>query len=145
EDVAEDENRKSYARQDTYEGYLRKWILPRWKSYRLPDVKAVQVEQWLKSLLLAPGSKAKLRNIMSALYSRAIRWEWATRNPITHVRQSAKRRKTPIILNIVQIKDFLLNLKEPARTAVFLDVSSGLGWESCLGSNGKTWTSKSSK
>src|SRR5437763_12497831 len=49
------------------------------------------------------GSKAKLRNIMSALYSHAIRWEWATRNPITHVRQSAKRRTTPIILNIVQI------------------------------------------
>ncbi len=72
EDVAEDENRKSYATQDTYEGYLRKWILPRWKSYRLPDVKAVQVEQWLKSLPLAPGSKAKLRNIMSALYSHAI-------------------------------------------------------------------------
>ena len=133
EDVAEDENRKSYATQDTYEGYLRKWILPRWKSYRLPDVKAVQVEQWLKSLPLAPGSKAKLRNIMSALYSHAIRWEWATRNPITHVRQSAKRRTTPIILNIVQIKDFLLNLKEPARTAVFLDVSSGLRVGELLG------------
>jgi len=28
-----------------YEGYLKKWILPRWKSYRLQDVKAVQVEQ----------------------------------------------------------------------------------------------------
>ena len=48
-EVAEDENRKSYATQDTYEGYLKKWILPRWKSYRLQDVKSVQVEQWLKS------------------------------------------------------------------------------------------------
>jgi hypothetical protein len=38
EKIAEDENRKSYATQDTYQGYLRKWILPRWKSYRLPDV-----------------------------------------------------------------------------------------------------------
>jgi hypothetical protein len=43
--------------------------------YELPvrasmqEVKAVQVEQWLKSLPLAPGSKAKVRNIMSALYS----------------------------------------------------------------------------
>jgi hypothetical protein len=49
---------------------------------------------------------------MSALYSHAIRWEWATRNPITHVRQSAKRRKTPLILTIVQIKAFL----SPDRT-----------------------------
>jgi integrase len=45
EDVAEDENRKAYATQDTYEGYLKKWILPRWRSYRLPDVKPVHVEQ----------------------------------------------------------------------------------------------------
>jgi integrase len=132
-DVAEDENRKSYATQDTYEGYLKKWILPRWKSYRLQDVKAVQVEQWLKSLPLAPGSKAKLRNIMSAVYSHAIRWEWATRNPITYVRQSAKRRRIPIVLTIEQIRAFLSNLKEPCLTAVLLDASSGLRVGELLG------------
>ncbi len=133
EDVAEDENRKSYATQDTYEGYLKKWILPRWKSYRLQDVKAVQVEQWLKSLPLAPGSKAKIRNIMSAVYSHAIRWEWATRNPIAYVRQSAKRRRIPIVLTIEQIKAFLSNLKEPCLTAVLLDASSGLRVGELLG------------
>ena len=133
EDVAEDENRKAYATQDTYEGYLKKWILPRWRSYRLPDVKPVHVEQWLKSLSLAPGSKAKIRNIMSALYSHAIRWEWATRNPLTHVRQSAKRRKIPLILSILQIKAFLSHLKEPCRTAVLLDASSGLRVGELLG------------
>src|SRR5438128_3364588 len=62
----EDESRKSYATQETYEGYLKKWILPRWQSYRLGDVKAMQVEDWLRSLPLARGSKAKIRNIMSA-------------------------------------------------------------------------------
>ena len=80
-------------RRIPHEGYLKKWILPRWKSYRLPDVKAVQVEQWLKSLPLAPGTKAKIRNIMSALYSHALRWEWATHNPITQVRQSGQTQK----------------------------------------------------
>jgi integrase len=133
EDIAEDDNRKSYATQDTYEGYLKKWILPRWKSYRLPDVKSVQVEQWLKSLALAPGSKAKIRNIMSALYSHAIRWEWASHNPITHVRQSAKRRKTPAVLTIEQIKSFLGHLEEPCRTAVLLDSASGLRVGELLG------------
>jgi hypothetical protein len=48
----------------TYQGYLSKWILPRWRSYRLTDVKPVQAEQWLKSLPLSKGSKAKIRNIM---------------------------------------------------------------------------------
>ncbi len=77
---AVEEDRKSYATQVTYEGYLGKWILPRWRSYRLSDVKAVDVEKWLKTLCfqktgtpLARGSKAKIRNIMSALYSHAIR------------------------------------------------------------------------
>jgi len=133
EDVAEDTDRKSYATQDTYEGYLKKWILPRWKSYRLRDVKSVPVEQWLKSLALAPGSKAKIRNIMSALYSHAIRWEWATHNPITHVRQSAKRSKTPVVLTIEQIKRFLSHLEEPCRTAVLLDAASGLRVGELLG------------
>lgn len=80
---AADDDRKSYATQVTYEGYLKKWILPRWGAYRLTDVKAVEVEKWLKTLCfkktgvpLARGSKAKIRNIMSVLYSHAIRWEW---------------------------------------------------------------------
>ena len=107
------EGRKSYATQETYEGYLKKWILPRWRSYRLGDVKTVQVEQWLHSVPLAQGSRAKIRNIMSALYSHAIRWEWTKHNPITAVRQSAKRSKVPIILTIEQIQALLPHLEEP--------------------------------
>jgi hypothetical protein len=76
--AGEDETRKSYSTQTTYAGYLRKWILPRWRSYRLADVRAVQVEEWLKSLALSRGTKAKIRNIMNALYSHAQRWEWTT-------------------------------------------------------------------
>jgi site-specific recombinase XerD len=86
----------------TYEGYLKKWILPRWRACRLTDIKATEVEKWLKSLCfpstsvpLARGSRAKIRNIMSALYSHAIRWEWTENNPITSVRQSAKGRERP--------------------------------------------------
>jgi integrase len=126
EESEEDEERKTYSTQETYEGYLKKWILPRWGSYRLVDVKAIQVEQWLKTLPLARGSKTKIRNIMSALYSHAIRWEWTDRNPITHVRQSAKRSKTPTVLSIPQIQTLLLKIKDPCRLAWFLDATSGL-------------------
>src|SRR6185295_6949759 len=64
--ISDDERRKSWSTQDTYDGYLRKWILPRWRSYRLSEVKAVAVEQWLKRLCfesgepLEKGSKAKI-------------------------------------------------------------------------------------
>jgi integrase len=133
EEFSGSEGRKSYATQDTYEGYLKKWILPRWRSYRLGDVKTVQVEQWLHSVPLAQGSRAKIRNIMSALYSHAIRWEWTKHNPITAVRQSAKRSKVPIILTIEQIQAVLPHLEEPCHTAVLLDVATGLRVGELLG------------
>jgi integrase len=128
-----EEGRKSYSTQETYEGYLKKWIVPRWGSYRLGDVKAVQVEQWLKTLPLARGSKAKARNIMSALYSHAIRWEWTDKNPITQVRQSAKRSKIPTVLSVEEIQRLFSCIKEPCRTAVILDAVSGLRVGELLG------------
>lgn len=129
----ESEGRKSFSTQFTYEGYLNKWILPRWQSYLLSEVKSVKVEEWLRSLPLARGSKAKIRNIMSALYSHAIRWEWATANPITHVRQSAKRSHIPTVLTPTQLQAFLTHLTEPARTAVLLGASTGLRVGELLG------------
>jgi len=70
--VDSDENeRKSWSTQDTYDGCLTKWILPRWRSYRLSKVKAVAVELWLKILnfsdgvSLARGSKAKIKITLS--------------------------------------------------------------------------------
>ena len=131
--AGEDETRKSFSTQTTYAGYLRKWILPRWRSYRLTDVKAVQVEQWLKSLPVSRGTKAKIRNIMSALYSHAQRWEWTTSNPITHVRQSAKRSRVPTVLNPDELKGFLANLVDPAKTAVLLGALTGLRVGELLG------------
>jgi len=128
-----EEGRKSYSTQETYEGYLKKWIVPRWGSYRLGDVKAVQVEQWLKTVPLARGSRAKIRNIMSALYSHAIRWEWTDKNPITQVRQSAKRSKIPTVLSVEEIQRLFSCIKEPCRTAVILDAVSGLRVGELLG------------
>jgi integrase len=132
-EAGEDETRKAFSTQTTYQGYLKKWILPRWRSYRLADVKAVQVEQWLKSLLVSRGTKSKIRNIMSALYSHAQRWEWTTSNPIKHVRQSAKRSRVPIVLTPEQVKDFLAKLEDPAKTAVLLGALTGLRGGELLG------------
>lgn len=123
---ATEEGQKTYSTQYAYEIYLTSWILPRWRSYRLSDVKSVDVEAWLKTLPLARGSKAKIRNIMSALFSHAIRWEWTEKNPMTSVRQSAKRTRTPEVLTPVEITALLSELPEPLRTAAELDAFTGL-------------------
>jgi integrase len=127
-EASDDELRKSFSTQVTYQGYLTKWILPRWRSHRLTDV-----EQWLKSLPLSKGSKAKIRNIMSALYSHGMRWEWVTTNPIRHVRQSAKRSRVPTVLSPEQIKLLLEKLVDLPKTAVLLGASTGLRVGEILG------------
>ena len=124
---------KTRKTQVTYIGYFRKWILPRWGSYHVTEVKAVAVEQWLRSLKYANGSKAKARNIMSAVFNHAVRWEWLDVNPIRMVRQSAKRTRMPIVLSIEQIAALLRILKEPTRTMVFLAVFTGLRVGELLG------------
>jgi hypothetical protein len=74
---------------------LDKWILPRWRNCLLAEVKSVAVEEWLGKIPMAAGTKAKLRNIMSAIFNHAMRHKWAEKNPISLVRQSAKREVIP--------------------------------------------------
>jgi hypothetical protein len=57
-ELGKDSN-KDFATCQTYQGYFRKWILPRWGNYRLKDVKSVAIEEWLCSLDLFYDSKAQ--------------------------------------------------------------------------------------
>jgi hypothetical protein len=99
-----------------------------WGSYRLSAVKTVAVEAWLRTLSLAPGTKAKLRNIMSALFTHAMRYEWADRNPIKLVRQSAKRQSTPEVLTAEEIGALLDELEHdgPYYLIAFMATVTGL-------------------
>ncbi|MEO8726669.1 MAG: site-specific integrase [Acidobacteriaceae bacterium] len=63
---------------------------------------------------------------MSALYSHAIRWEWTEKNPITSVRQSAKRQKVPVVLTGEEIMAILKELPDPLQTIIELDAFTGL-------------------
>jgi len=102
------------------------WIVPRWGSYCLPDVKTVAVEEWLGNLFLAAGTKVKIRNVMSAVFNHAIRHEWLDRNPVSLVRQSAKRKCIPTVLEAAEIGALLTELKHPYRQMVFLASTTGL-------------------
>ena len=85
--------RKAYATVEAQESYLTLHILPKWKDYRLSEVKTVAVEQWLESFDLAPATTTKIRNIMSAVWSHGIRHEWLSFNPISKVRTSESDEK----------------------------------------------------
>jgi integrase len=119
-------SKKAFSTSQVCRVYLETWILPKWGEFRPSDVKAVAVEAWLHNLPLANGSKAKIRNIMSALFNHAIRHEWLVRNAITYVRQSAKRQRIPDILDVEELKKLLSELSQPCLTMVFLAATTGL-------------------
>jgi len=92
----------------------------------LDEVKTVAVEEWLAKLPMTAGTKAKLRNIMSAIFNHAMRHEWAEKNPISLVRQSAKRKAIPCVLDLAEVSALLTELKHPYRQMVFLAAATGL-------------------
>jgi hypothetical protein len=67
--------RLSHSTKRAYQGYLGKWIVPRWGDYLLPNIKAVEVELWLKHLERAAGTRCKIRNVMSVLFNHARRYD----------------------------------------------------------------------
>jgi len=156
--VDQGENGRAWSTCDRYVSYLDRWIGPRWGKEELTAIKAPIVEEWLKNLkfdttwrqknavrlarkakekekdmrLLAPASKARIRDLMSVLFNHAIRWEFTDRNPISGpnkgagVRQSAKRQNIPDILEVPEIQAIIAELELRERVLLFLDMATGL-------------------
>jgi integrase len=132
---------KAYSTRSRKTQLLNRWVLPRWGKMELRAIKTVAVEQWLKTLVtakfgkpkpLAGGTREKIRDAMSSIFNHAIRWEFNDRNPITGptkrsgVRVSAKRERTPDILEIQEVQLLLAALGVREKAMVFLDMPSGL-------------------
>src|SRR5262249_24182722 len=49
----------------------------------LQRVKTVEVERWLREATVSNGTRAKIKCVMSALFSHAVRWEFTSPNPIS--------------------------------------------------------------
>jgi integrase len=124
---------KTHSTKVTYEGYLNKWILPRWERYPLVRVNAGEVELWLRSLPLARSSCAKIRNLMSVVFNHGIRHEICDRNPIQLVRQSAKRKAVPVILSASEVQRLIAVLAIRERTLVLLAFGTGLRMSELFG------------
>jgi integrase len=132
---------KAYSTRNRKTQVLNRWVLPHWGKLELRAIKTVAVEQWLRTLvtskfgkpkLLAGGTREKIRDAMNCIFNHAIRWEFTDRNPITGpvkgsgVRVSAKRERTPDILEGQEMHLLLGALGIRERAMVFLDMPSGL-------------------
>jgi integrase len=112
------------------------FILPRWETTRMLDLKSVPVEDWLGALVstkkdrkpLENGTKQRIRNILSALFSHAQRYEFVPKgcNPITLVRQSGKRSRIPDILDPSEIRALWDGSEAREKAAIALNFGNGL-------------------
>lgn len=118
--------RKAFATIEAHRNYIDRYVRPTWGARKISEIRTVAVEQWLDSLPLAPGSRTKIRNIMSAVWSHGIRHEWFTFNPISKVRTSAKRLREPDVLNPEEFQSLLAQLEVREKAMVLLAGSTGL-------------------
>lgn len=118
--------RKAYATIQATGIYLKRHVEANWGSKRLQDIRTVDVEKWLHSLEYAPGTRSKIRNIMSALFNHAMRHEWIDRNPITKVRTSSKRLRETDVLTPGEFAALIPELELREKAMVMLAGSTGL-------------------
>jgi integrase len=121
-----EESGKRASTRHVYAGFLSVHVEPQWGKLRLDQVKAVTVEQWLRSLKHAPATKAKIRNIMSALFAHGRRYGMILTNPIQGVRCSAKRLKDPDVLTPAEFNSLVDELPQRERVMVLLAGTTGL-------------------
>jgi len=126
-ELGEDSGKASKPRK-AYLYIFANYILPKWGTLPLTAVKAIAVEDWLKTLPLANGSKAKVREVFGAAFRHAIRHELYSFNPIASVRQVRKRAVEPEILEPSEILAILGELEsvEPVRTAFLIAAVMGM-------------------
>lgn len=126
-ELGEDSGKAAKPRK-AYLYIFKSYILPRWGNLLLGQVKAVAVEDWLKTLPLANGSKAKVREVFGAAFRHAMRYELYPVNPISNVRQVRKRAVEPEILEPAEIAAILRQLEgiEPVRTAFLIAAVMGM-------------------
>jgi site-specific recombinase XerD len=120
------EESKAYATNEANTPYLANHIVPKWGTMYLQDVRTVDVEKWLHTLVFAPGTRSEIRNIISAVFNHAIRQEWMDRNPITKVRVSAKRLREPDVLTTAEFASLVPELELRERAMVMLAGSTDL-------------------
>src|SRR5207237_5171871 len=121
--------------QQSYRSALKHWISARWGDFLLDQVTPLAVEQWLRSLSLAPKTKLNLRTIFHVIYTYALRWNFTDRNPIALVRQSGGRRAIPRILTVLEPGAWRLleQIDAPYRTMVLVAASLGLRASEIIG------------
>jgi len=115
-----------YSTRRSYEAWIKNYIIPKWGSCALTDLRARPVELWLQSLELAPRSKTGIRMMLNLLWDYAMWCGDVTlqRNPmeLVTVKDASKRTHKARSLTVEEFQRLLAELQEPFHTIALVSV-----------------------
>jgi integrase len=121
---------KRYSTSRVYEVWLRNYILPRWGSTSILEIRAHAADKWLESLALSPKSRSHIRGLLHRLWSFAMYAELIPIqvNPIelVEVPDASKRQRNPHNFTVPEFRKFIASLKNPYRMIAVLQICVGL-------------------
>jgi len=62
--------------------YIKNWVEPNWYGHLAGGMKTMQIQEWLDTVQRPDGTKLKIKNVLSAIFSHGVRWELVERNPV---------------------------------------------------------------
>jgi len=119
--------------------YIKNWIEPHWHGHVASSMKTMQIQEWLDKIERPDGTKLKIKNVLSAIFSHGVRWELVERNPVcgqggtpghrgasTGVRQSNRISITRVVLRPDVVRQTLEQLPLREATMALVDAVTAL-------------------
>ncbi len=75
-------SRLSKSARKANKSYIKNWIEPNWYGHLAAGMKTMQIQEWLDKIQRPDGTKLKIKNVLSAIFSHGVRWELVERNPV---------------------------------------------------------------
>jgi integrase len=119
--------------------YVKLWIEPAWFGHTANSIRTMQIQEWLDGIQRPDGTKLKIKNVLSTIFSHGVRWELVDRNPVcgqggtpgrrgasTGVRQSSRISIVRVILPPNVVRQTLSELALREATMALLDAVTAL-------------------
>ena len=128
--------RLSPSTQETYARDLKRYVLPRFGSYRLGRLPADEIENWLNDEIavgMAPSSVHRHYRVLRRVLQVAVEKEKISTNPCDRVQPPRVPKREMCFLTWEETVDLAEAINERYRALIYLAVDSGMRWSELVG------------
>jgi len=128
--------RLSPSTQETYARDLKRYVLPRFGSYRIGRLPADEIENWLNDEIaagIAPSSVHRHYRTLRRVLQVAVEKEKLLANPCDRVQPPRVPTREMVFLTWEDAVDLAEAINERYRALIYLAVDSGMRWSELVG------------